>query len=83
MIQVLCFFRADPCSDSFSPFGTAATTPICAVYTTKRFACNKPAPTLLEMTIYWIVEAFTEHPAVRPLPTQIRLSSDPRAFTAR
>jgi len=53
------------------------------VYTTKRFACDEPAPTLLEMTIYWIVEAFTEHPDVRPLPTQIRPSSDPRAFTAR
>ena len=35
------------------------------VYTTKRFACDEYAPTLLEMTIYWIVEAFTEHPDVR------------------
>ena len=35
------------------------------IYTTKRFACDELAPTLLEMTIYWIVEAVTEHPDVR------------------
>ena len=40
------------------------------IYTTKRFACDEPAPTLLEMTIYWIVEAFTEHPDVRPPPSR-------------
>jgi len=35
------------------------------IYTTKRFACDEKVPTLLEMSIYWIVEAFTEHPDVR------------------
>jgi len=35
------------------------------IYTTKRFACDECTPTLLEMMIYWIVEAFTEHPDVR------------------
>ena len=55
------------------------------IYTTKRFACDEPAPTLLEMTIYWIVEAFTEHPDVCPSPTVTQNSSsfDPRTFTAR
>ena len=34
------------------------------VYTTKRYACDKCAPTLLQMTIYCIIEAFAKHPDV-------------------
>jgi hypothetical protein len=54
------------------------------VYTTKRFACDEPAPTLLEMTIYWIVEAFTEHPDVRsPTYTKSNIRLILYAFAAR
>ena len=46
------------------------------VYTTKRFACDEYAPTLLEMTIYWIIEAFTKHPDVCSRPPPSRMLSD-------